>query len=142
LDLAGRGRSVVGASFLQGATENGDRRTVGVHARVGFGSWGVIAEHDVTNRTRTAPVMTTFAQSATYAQIFWAAREWLVASATGERLRVEQPFEERLNAAKVALSARLSSQATIGVSARIQRDALTGQNTRTVTLQAAFKTVP
>jgi hypothetical protein len=73
--------------------------------------------------------------------VFWAVREWLVASAIAERLRVESPFDERLNAGKVELSARLASQATVGFSARLQRDAVTGRRARSIAVQVALKTV-
>ena len=82
-----------------------------------------------------------FPQTASFAQLFWAAREWLVASAIAERLHVEAPFEERLTAGKFEIAARLASQATLGISTRVQRDAITGRYTRSIALQAAFKTV-
>jgi len=76
-----------------------------------------------------------------FGQVFWAVREWLVASAIGERLRVGQPLPERLIAGKLELAARLWSQATVGVSARVQRDGVTGRQGRSIAVQAAFKTV-
>jgi hypothetical protein len=69
-------------------------------------------------------------------------REWLVASAIGERLTVQAPFAERLAAGRLELSARLTSGASVGVSAKVQRSLLTNQTTTSVMLQAAFKTVP
>jgi len=141
VDVLGRQRTVLGMSLLRGTAQNGDRRTVGTYARLGFGRWGILAEHDITDRERLAPAAVSFQQNATFAQVFWAVREWLVASAIGERLRVAQPFPERLTAGKLELAARLSSQATVGVSARVQRDAVTGRQARSITVQAAFKTV-
>jgi hypothetical protein len=64
-----------------------------------------------------------------------------VASAIGERLSVQAPFAERLNAGRLELVARLTAMATVGVSGRVQRNALTGQATRSVTIQLALKTV-
>jgi hypothetical protein len=140
-DLLGRGRTVVGMSFTRGASATGDRRTAGGYARLGFGSWGILAEHDVTDRSRPALAPSPFQQQASYAQLFWAMREWLVASAIAERLTVQQPFEERYASGKLELTARLTSQATIGVSGRIQRNLLTNALVNSVMLQAAFKTV-
>ncbi len=74
------------------------------------------------------------------AQDFWAVREWLVASAIGERLRVEQPFVERLDAGKLELAARLTNHVAIGISARAQRNQLTGISGKSVALQVALKT--
>ena len=134
-------RTVVGMTAAQGASQNGDRRTLGAYLRLGFGRWGVLAEHDITER---APVHgpAPFVQNVTYGQAFLAVREWLVASAAAERLDVEQLFAARQVAGKVELAARLASQASLGISARWQQDQQTGRAVRSITLQAAFKTVP
>jgi hypothetical protein len=139
-DLLGHGRTVVGASALRGAESSGTRTTVGAYTRLGFGTWGVLAEHDVTTRARDHSPGS-FGQQASYAQLFWAGREWLVASVIGERLRVDAPFTQRLNAAKFELAARLTSFATINGSARVQRDVVTGRLSKSLQVQASFKTV-
>jgi hypothetical protein len=141
LDVFGKGRTVVGFSVARGVADNGDRRVMGMYTRLGFGSWGILAEHDVTDRTRPVQTLTPFRQQATYGQMFWAIREWLVASAIGERLTVQQPFEERFAAGKLELNARLTGQATVGVSARRQRSLLTNHVSTSFMVQAAFKTV-
>jgi hypothetical protein len=135
-------RAVLGATLQKTNALTGDRQTLGAYARLGFGRWGILAEHDVTRRTREDSVPVTFEQQATYGQIFWAIREWFVVSAIGERLFVEEPFPERMLAGKLEFAARLASQATINISTRIQRDQLSGRTTPSVILQAAFKTVP
>jgi hypothetical protein len=60
---------------------------------------------------------------------------------TGERLRVEQPFAQRFNAARIDVSARLASQATVVLSTRFERNLMTGQLPKAVILQTAFKTL-
>ena len=140
-DLLGKQKTIVGMTMLTGTAANGSRDLLGAYTRLGFGKWGILAEHDVTSRRREGPAPLAFQQSASYGQVFWAVREWLVASAIGERLRVASPFPERLTAGKLELSARLASQATIGVSARLQKDHLTGRSSRSIALQAAFKTM-
>jgi hypothetical protein len=141
-DLFGKGRTVVGASAAHGVADHGDRNMLGAYARLGFGAWGILAEHDVTDRTRPVVSLDSFRQQATYGQLFWAMREWLVASAIGERVTVQQPFAERLAAGRLELSARLTSGASVGISAKVQRSLLTKQTATSVMLQAAFKTVP
>ena len=141
LDVLGKGRTVVGVSAARGVADNGDRRMLGAYARLGFGSWGILAEHDVTDRTRPALTVAPFRQQATYGQVFWAMREWLVASAIGERLTVQQPFAEKLAAGKLELNARLTSEASVGVSAKVQQNLITGRVSTSVMLQAALKTV-
>jgi hypothetical protein len=125
----------------RGTATNGDRRMVGAHARLGFGQWGILAEHDVTDRTRQGASIASFRQNASYAQVFWAMREWLVASGTGERMRVEAPFAQHLVAGKVEIAARLSSQATIVFGTRVERNLITRRLATTALVQTAFKTV-
>ncbi len=59
---------------------------------------------------------------ATYATIFWAAKEWLVLSLAAERLDVEKPFAEDLNAGMIGVAVRLTSNVTIGGGARLRFD--------------------
>jgi hypothetical protein len=140
IDPFGTHHAVVGINLLRGSSDNGDRGMIGAHARLGFGSWGVLVEHDVSDRER-AEVPAPFTQQATYGQLFWAAREWLVAALIGERLSVQPPFEERLNSGRLELAARLTSVATISISTGVQRDVLTRQTSRSLVFQVAFKTV-
>jgi hypothetical protein len=58
-----------------------------------------------------------------------------------ERLRIGAPFAEHLEAAKIEIAARLTSQLTVSVGPRIQRDEITGRTTRSVVFQLALKTV-
>jgi hypothetical protein len=144
VDLLGTGRTVVGLSVLRGAADNGGRRVVGGYARLGFGAWGILAEHDVTDRTREGIVGgvtagDSFRQHASYVQTFWAVREWLVTSIIGERLRVNQPFAERLAAARLEVAARLTNQAAVSISAGAQRNLLAHTWTRSVMAQVALK---
>jgi len=137
--LGSQQRTVVGTEVLNGTAPNGDRRTVGGYVRLGFGRWGILAQRDVTERTRQT-VSASYAQNTSYGQLFWDAREWLVLSATGERLSVDRPFEERALAGKLDLTARLAPQATVGVSARLERDQITGRRSMSLMFQATFKT--
>ena len=139
-DVLSNNRVVVGASVLRGSSSNGDRRVLGAYARLGFGAWGILAQHNHTDRKRE-DLSDSFSQHASYAQVFWAPREWLVASVIGERLSVHQPFEERLNAGALEVTTRLTSVATIGATARVQRDVIAHQWSKSILLQVALKTV-
>jgi hypothetical protein len=101
----------------------------------------VLAEHDITNRSLKTGPLASFGQTTTYGQLFWAAREWLVPSLIIERLTVEKPYEERLRAVKLDLTARLSEQVTISVGPRLQQDQRTGRYSRSIVFQIALKTV-
>ena len=140
-DVLGNQKTVVGTTILKGVARNGDRRLLGGYTRLGFGKWGILAEHDVTDRRRTAVRNAAFRQHASYAQVFWAVREWLVLAGAGERLRVQRPFEQRMNAGRIDVAARLAPQATIIVSTRLEKNMMSGQMTKAVILQTAFKTV-
>ena len=140
--MLGAGRTIAGVSVLKGVSESGSRRMLGLYLRLGFGRWGVLAEHDMTTHDRDTLSGARLPQSTTYAQVFVAMREWLVASAIAERARVTAPFDEKLTAGAFELSARLASQATVGVGARVQRDGRTGRTSPSLVVQAAFKTTP
>jgi outer membrane receptor protein involved in Fe transport len=81
-----------------------------------------------------------FRQDASYAQIFWAAREWLVPAVAGERLTVERPYRESLLAVGGQLTARLGPQFTLSLGARIQHNQLTGRTSPAFTVRLAMKT--
>ena len=65
----------------------------------------------------------------------------MVPSLIVERLQVNSPFREHLDAARLDLAARLSGQFTISAGPRIQKDELTGRISRSVLFQVTFKTV-
>ena len=90
-DVLGHGRTVVGVNALHGTSRLLDRTMVGPYARLGFGRWGIFAEHDITLRTLLQTTTTSFRQDASYGQVFWAVKEWLVPAIAGERLTVERP---------------------------------------------------
>jgi len=140
-EVTGNHRTVAGVNFLDGHAALEDRRMVGPYARLGFGKWGFLAEHDVTDRTLKTGSLASFRQTASYGQLFWATREWLVASVIGELLRVEKPYVEHLNATKFDLAARISSQATISVGPKLQWDPISGRLTKSILFTLAVKTV-
>jgi len=148
-DVLGHQRTIVGANVLHAAANKGDRQMVGVYTRLGFGKWGILAEHDVTDRSFAASAISpnsavtpvSFRQQASYGQVFWAAREWLVPSLTAERLTVEKPYAERLTAGRVDVAFRLASQITVSVNFRMQKNMINGVWSPSAGVQIALKTV-
>ncbi len=140
-DLLGTQRAVVGATLRRSRASSGDRRVAGAYARIGFGRWGVLAEHDVAHRNRSDMERASFRQDASYVQVFWAVRDWLVASATGERLRVGAPYAEHRQAGKIELAARLTSVATVIIGARVERNAAQRRISKALAVQLSLKTV-
>lgn len=140
-DVFGKGRTIVGANLLEGHARIERRSLFGPYARLGFGRWGILAEHDITDRTYLVGAPRQFRQNASYGQLFWASREWLVLSLIGERLKVGHPFPEELVAARVEVAARLASEFTVTAGARLQRNQINGQVAPSVSLQLAMKPV-
>ena len=141
VDILGNQRTVLGLTVQRSSAANGNRQLLGGYARIGFGQWGILAEHDVTTRTREAAASETFQQDASYAQVFWAMRDWLVTSAIGERLRVDGPYGENLTAGRLEVASRLTSQATVVVGARVERRPHTAGLSKSLSIQLALKTV-
>jgi hypothetical protein len=113
---------------------------LGPYLRFGFGPWGILAEHDITNR-KLAGSPTSFRQHASFAQVFWYPKEWLVASFIGEQLQTQRPFREHLIGGRFEMSSRLSNHVTLGIMTRLERNYVTGKQARSVALQLALKTV-
>lgn len=141
-DLLGKGKTVIGINALRGSDRIGDRNMTGLYTRLGFGSWGILAEHDFTQRqVRPSYQRAGFDQHASYFQGFRYFREWVFASAIVERLSVEHPHAEHLWAFKGEVSARLSPNWSVGVRAGAQRDWRTGAVSPVASMQLAMKTV-
>lgn len=142
VDVTGNHRTIVGLNGLHGVSHSLDRTTIGPYVRLGFGKWGIFAEHDITDRTvRNIARPGAFRQEASYAQVFVAVREWLVPSVGFERLVVHQPYKETLVAPRFELACRLSSNFSLGLSSRLQHNAINGKVSPSVAVQLAMKTV-
>jgi hypothetical protein len=139
-DVLGKGKTVAGVNALHGSGRNVNRTLVGPYVRLGFGPWGILAEHDITNR-KLAGSSTTFQQHASFAEVFWYPKEWLVASLIGEQLQTQKPFREHLIGGRFEMSSRLSNHVTLGIMTRLERNYVTGKQARSVALQLALKTV-
>ncbi len=140
VDVLGHGRTVAGVNALHGSSPRLDRTMIGPYVRLGFGKWGMFAEHDITTRTLNQATPTSFRQDASFGQVFWAVKEWLVPAISGERLTVERPYRESLLAVGAQLTARLTPQFTLALSTRIQHNQLNGRTSPAITLQLAMKT--
>jgi len=132
--------TVLGVNTLHGEASTLHRTMVGPYLRLGLRSWGILAEHDITNRSLTASP-TSFLQHASYAQLFWYPREWLLISAIGEQLQTQRPFQEHLIAGRFEVTSRFSDHITLGVTSRFQENMISSQFAPSVALQLALKTV-
>ena len=137
-------RAVVGLSTRLANAESFERRSVGAFARLGFGKWGILAEHDLTSRTaeETPGAAAASRHLAGHTQVFFAPKEWLVTSLAAEHL-VGQGAAGDSHTYRLApgVQARISDNLTLILSVR---DVFTGpvnRRSRVYSLQVAVKSV-
>lgn len=137
-------RAVLGLSTRATAGDEFDRRSVGAFARLGFGKWGVLAEHDLTSREARDGIgsRTDTRHLAGHTQVFFAPKEWLVTSLAAEHLVIDgisRPAHTyRLTP---AVQARLSDNLTVTFNMRDIFTEARGARSRTFTVQLAAKSV-
>jgi hypothetical protein len=134
-------RAVVGVSGRASRAEAFDRNTAGVFARLGFGKWGVFAEHDVTSRMTRAEAVPTAQYVAGFTQVFFAPWEWFVTSVAAENIVVEGAGARRLYRLSPAAQVRVSENLTVIFNTRDELARLDGPTSRTYSVQVAVKTV-
>jgi hypothetical protein len=134
-------RAVVGVSGRASRAGAFDRNTAGVFARLGFGKWGVLAEHDVTSRVTRADTVPTAQYVAGFTQVFYAPWEWLVTSLAAENVVVEGAGAKRLYRFAPAAQVRVSENLTVILNTRDELTRLNGPTSRTFSVQVAVKTV-
>jgi hypothetical protein len=139
-----RHHAVLGLSTRASSGTTGNRRSVGAYARLGFGKWGILAEHDLTAReaiTLAADRIETH-HLAGHTQVFFAPKEWLVTSLAAEHLVVDGPASQaHTYRVTPAVQARLSDNLTVIFNVRdLFIDARTARS-RTFAVQLAVKSV-
>jgi hypothetical protein len=130
----------LGASVRRAESDTLDRDTVGLYARFGVGIWGVLAEHELTERTQSG-LETAPRRYAGYTQFFIAPREWLVTSLIGEQSVDPGTAHPRSFRWRPEVQARLSSYITVTASARSDQVPSTGGTARMYLVQVSLKTV-
>lgn len=131
----------VGASVRRAESDTVDRDTVGLYARFGVGIWGVLAEHELTQRTLGNGLVAPPRRYAGYTQFFIAPREWLVTSLIGEQSVEPGTAQPRVFRWRPEVQARLSSYVTVTASARSDQVPSTGGTARMYLIQLSLKTV-
>jgi hypothetical protein len=134
-------RAVVGVSGRASRADAFDRNAAGVFARLGFGKWGVFAEHDVTSRVTRAEAVPSAQYVAGFTQVFYAPWEWLVTSIAAENIVVEGPGAKRLYRLAPAAQVRVSENLTVIFNTRDEMVSLSAPSSRTYSVQVAVKTV-
>ena len=135
-------RAIVGMSTRTSHASAFRRDSVGAFARLGFGRWGVLAEHDVNSRTTTdfEAATTTANYVAGHTQLFFAAKEWLVTNVAAEDLVV--PFQSaHTYRLAYGAQARLSNMFTVLFNTREVFSSAAAKRARSFSLQLAVKSV-
>jgi hypothetical protein len=134
-------RAVVGVTGRASRADAFDRNTGGVYARLGFGKWGIFAEHDVTSRVTRADSVPSAQYVAGFTQVFYAPWEWLVTSVAAENVVVEGAGAKRLYRLAPAAQVRVSENLTVIFNTRDEMARIDGPTSRTYSVQVAVKTV-
>lgn len=136
-----KGRAILGVSGVDSRSAAFNRRSMGAYARLGFGRWGVLAEHEVTGRSSTETNVATTQYVAGHTQVFFAPYEWLVTSLGVEELTMHGATTGRAYRLAPGAQVRVSENLTVAFT---MRDAFAGVSTgrsRTFSVLVAVKTV-
>jgi hypothetical protein len=137
-------RAIVGVSTRLASGPAASRRSVGAYTRLGFGRWGILAEHDLTARSliTDAAANVDTRHLAGHTQVFFAAKEWLVMSLAAEHLVVDRSTATahtyRLTP---GVQARLSPNLTLLFNVRDVFVDAKAARSRTYSVQMAVKSV-
>ena len=134
-------RAIVGVSLVDSRSDAFDRRSVGAYTRLGFGRWGILAQHELTGRSSTAANPVTTQYIAGHTQVFFAAKEWLVTSLGAEELAIDSLTHSRAYRLAPAVQLRASENLTVAFTMRDTFAGATNGRSRTFSVLVAVKTV-
>jgi hypothetical protein len=132
------GHLVLGSSARRSTSDLEDQWSGGGYTRLGTGTWGVLSEHELAHRTRTADPLARSRRYAGYTQFFVAPREWLVASFIGEQVVENGQPDFRW---RPEVQARLTSHITVSAGVRQELAPDLSSTSRMYLVQFALKTV-
>ena len=112
----------------------------GAYTRLGFGKWGVLAEHDLTSHTPRSSGLARSSVMAGHTQVFFAPYEWLVTSVGGEHLVIDTPSHSHVYRLAPTVQARLSANLTAIFYTRDMFTGVSSTRSRTYGIQVAVKT--
>jgi len=136
-----KGRAILGLSGVDSRSAAFNRRSVGAYARLGFGRWGVLAEHEVTGRSSTETNVATTQYVAGHTQVFFAPYEWLVTSLGAEELTMHGATTGRAYRLAPGAQVRVSDNLTVAFTMRDVFAGVTTGRSRTFSVLVAVKTI-
>lgn len=128
---------------IEDATNGGklEKQTVGAYARMGFGKWGILTEHELTRPKIAGQPVPGPDRWAGFTQFFFVPKEWLVTSLIAEQSNDITEPHTRAFRWRPEVQARLSDNVTITASARTDTPRGTNARSRIYMVQLALKSV-
>ena len=136
-------KAILGMTTRVASGDAVNRHSVGAYARLGFGKWGILAEHDLTSRSviTAAGAAADSRHLAGHTQVFFAPKEWLVASLAAEHLVIDGISPVHTYRLTPAVQTRLSDSLTLIFNMRdVFVDAASARS-RTFSVQVAVKSI-
>ena len=134
-------RAVLGMTARTSESQAFDRRSVGAYARLGFGRWGILTEHDLTSRIDNASVLAPTDYVVGFTQVFVAPREWFVTSLLVDDVTSSGAGGKHLYRLAPAAQLRISDNVTFVLSTRDEYIPGVAANSRTYSVTVAVKSV-
>ncbi len=135
------GGLVIGMTARTSQSPAFDRRSVGAYARLGFGRWGILGEHDMTSRAGRVPVAAPSEYVAGFTQFFVAPREWFVTSLLVDDVVTSGPGSKHQYRLAPSAQVRISDNVTFVLSTRDEFITGLAANSRTYSVTVAVKSV-
>ena len=134
-------RAIIGMSVRKSASDAFDRQSVGAYARLGFGKWGILTEHDLTTRVDARAAAPASDYVVGFTQLFAAPLEWFVTSLQIDNVAVTGPNSKRLYRLAPTAALRLSENLTVVLQSRDEFIGPFVPSSRTYSVSFAVKTV-
>jgi hypothetical protein len=133
--------AVVGMTARRSSGDAFDRTSVGAYARLGFGRWGVLAEHDLTTRVTERAAAPPTDHIVGFTQLYVAPVEWFVTYLSVDNVAVSGPGARHVYRLSPSASLRLSENLTVVFSTRDDFVSGLAPNSRSYSVSFAVKTV-
>lgn len=133
--------AVIGMTARRSSADAFDRHSVGVYARLGFGRWGILTEHDLTTRVteRTAAPPSDYVVG--FTQLFASPVEWFTGSLVIDDVAVSGSGSKHVYRLAPTAQVRISENFTVVFSTRDEFVSGLVPNSRTYSVAVAVKTV-
>jgi hypothetical protein len=118
-----------------------EKQTIGAHARLGFGRWGVLAEHELSRPRIGGQAVAGPDRWAGFTQVFFVPKEWLVTSLIGEQSNDITLLNSRSFRWRPEIQVRVNPNVTVTGSVRSDTPPGATSASRIYLVQLALKTV-